>query len=137
MDTREQTIRLWLSMWLEQRDLGIADVFAKDAVYTESWGPEYHGSTAIRHWFDEWNTRGTVLTWDIQQFFHSGACTAVVWYFQYAMSGAAPAEFDGVSVVTWTADGKIASLKEYGCSRGVYDPYQNGDPPVFREQPTI
>lgn len=57
---REQKIRLWLDMWLRREDLGILELFAPDAVYLESWGPEYHGAAAIRHWFQEWNTRGRV-----------------------------------------------------------------------------
>lgn len=50
---REQKIRLWLDMWLRREDLGILELFAPDAVYLESWGPEYHGAAAIRHWFQE------------------------------------------------------------------------------------
>ena len=60
---REQKIRLWLDMWLRREDLGILELFAPDAVYLESWGPEYHGAAAIRHWFQEWNTRGRVEVW--------------------------------------------------------------------------
>ena len=55
---REQKIRLWLDMWLRREDLGILELFAPDAVYLESWGPEYHGAAAIRHWFQEWNILG-------------------------------------------------------------------------------
>ena len=53
MDTREEIIRLWLDMWLRQEDFGIRDIFAPDAVYTESWGPVYRGADAVRHWFRE------------------------------------------------------------------------------------
>lgn len=54
-------------MWLQKKDTGILDIFSKEAVYIESWGPEYHGAEAIKQWFDEWNTRGTVLKWEIKQ----------------------------------------------------------------------
>lgn len=30
-------------MWLKRKDLGIDDIFSKDILYTESWGPEYKG----------------------------------------------------------------------------------------------
>lgn len=40
---REVQIRQWFSMWLDKQDTGIEDLFAPDAVYIESWGPEYHG----------------------------------------------------------------------------------------------
>lgn len=68
MDNRERIIRLWFDMWLAKKDLGIFNVFSDNAVYIESWGPEYHGSKKIKLWFEEWNTRGTVLQWDIKQF---------------------------------------------------------------------
>ena len=72
MENRERIIRLWFDMWLAKKDLGIFNVFSDNAVYIESWGPEYHGSKKIKLWFEEWNTRGTVLQWDIKQFFHKG-----------------------------------------------------------------
>lgn len=39
----------------------------------------------VRLWFEEWNTRGTVLQWDIRQFFHKGSQTVVEWYFKNKM----------------------------------------------------
>ena len=36
MDEREKMIRLWFSMWLEKKDLGIDDIFAENVIYTES-----------------------------------------------------------------------------------------------------
>jgi len=68
MDNRERIIRLWFDMWLTKKDLGISDIFSNNAIYIESWGPEYHGIKKIILWFEEWNTRGTVLQWDIKQF---------------------------------------------------------------------
>ena len=70
MNRREETIRLWFDMWLQKSDSGILNIFSENAVYTESWGPEYHSAAKIKLWFDEWNTRGTVLQWDIKQYFH-------------------------------------------------------------------
>ena len=52
MNIREQKIRLWFDMWLQKMDLGIEDLFSADAVYIESWGPEYAGIKKIKHWFD-------------------------------------------------------------------------------------
>lgn len=39
----ENKIQQWFSMWLDKQDTGIDSLFASDAVYIESWGPEYHG----------------------------------------------------------------------------------------------
>lgn len=53
MEKREEVIKLWFDMWLQKADLGILDIFADNALYVESWGPEYKGSEKIKHWFDE------------------------------------------------------------------------------------
>ena len=82
MDEREKIIRLWFSMWLEKKDLGIDDIFAENVIYTESWGPCYRIRETIKHWFQEWNTRGSVIAWDVKQFFHKGNQTVVEWYFK-------------------------------------------------------
>lgn len=62
-------IRLWFSMWLEKKDLGMDDIFAENVSYTESWGPCYRNREIVKHWFQEWNTRGSVIAWDINSFF--------------------------------------------------------------------
>ena len=61
MEQREQTVRLWFDMWRKKKDTGIGEVFSPHAVYIESWGPEYHGTDKIRHWFEEWNM--TLIRW--------------------------------------------------------------------------
>ena len=47
MDEREKMIRLWFSMWLEKKDLGIDDIFAENVIYTESWGPCYRNREIV------------------------------------------------------------------------------------------
>ena len=121
-------------MWLKKSDLGISDIFSQDAVYVESWGPEYHGALKIKHWFEEWNSRGTVLQWDIRQYFHEENQTVVEWYFKSAMKDESVDEFDGISLIQWTNEDKICFLKEFGCNFHRYDPYQNSATPCFREE---
>lgn len=134
MDARESIIRLWFEMWLQKKDLGIDTIFTEDAVYIESWGPKYENRATVRHWFEEWNARATVLAWDIKQFFHKGNQTVVEWYFQnQAVNGTVEA-FDGMSLIEWTDDNKIKFLKEFGCNINCYNPYQNGDIPQFRDE---
>ncbi len=53
-------------MWLNGNCGGIEEIFTKDAVYTESRGPKYVGPDKIKLWFNEWNTRGRVVSWDIK-----------------------------------------------------------------------
>ena len=134
MYEREKIIRLWFSMWLTQQDFGIDDIFAEDVVYIESWGPKYDNRKTVKHWFDEWNTRGKVISWDIKQFIHKDNQTVVVWYFKNEMYNGKIEEFDGISMIEWAADNKIKLLKEFGCNRNNYNPYENGDKRQFRDE---
>lgn len=137
MRKREQIVQSWFNMWLKKKDMGIRDIFAEDAVYIESWGPEYRGVGKIKLWFDEWNTRGDVLRWDIKQFFHSGDRTVVEWYFENAMRNGKREAFDGMSLVQWTREDRIVLLQEFGCNKGRYDPYKEGPLPKFRDEKTM
>ena len=134
---RENKIRQWVSMWLDKQDTGIGALFAPDAVYIESWGPEYHGSGKIKLWFDEWNTRGTVQRWDIRQYFHKGDQTVVEWSFRCAMTDGLIQSFDGLSLIRWNGAGQIRFLQEFGCNENRYDPYAQGKTPVFREEQAL
>ena len=116
MQEREKKIRSWFDMWLMQRDTGIEKLFAPDAIYTESWGPEYHGSEKIKLWFEEWNTRGMVQRWDIRQYFHQENQTVVEWVFQCAMAGETAQSFDGLSLIRWNEKNQICFLQEFGCN---------------------
>lgn len=134
MIERENNIKLWFDMWLKKKCTGIEKIFSDDAVYTESWGPKYCGLQNIAHWFNEWNTRGTVLKWDIKQFFHKENQTVVEWYFKNEMKDGNIDEFDGVSLIEWNSENKICSLKEFGCNINNYDPYKKGDDPIFIDE---
>ena len=68
MNEREKIIHLWFEMWLTKQDLGIDNIFAEDVIYTESWSPKYNNRQIVKHWFQEWNTRGKVVAWEIKQF---------------------------------------------------------------------
>ena len=133
MNEKESKIKKWFDMWLDGSCEGIDDLFCTDAVYTECWGPKYAGLSKIKHWFEEWNTRGKVCAWDIKQFFHKGEQSIAEWYFSNVMNDGREEKFDGVSVIVWR-DEKIALLKEFGCSINNYDPYKEGDEPVFRNE---
>ena len=111
MNQREEIIRLWYDMWLQQKDLGIEDIFTEDVIYIESWSPKYENRITVKHWFEEWNTRGKVLIWDIIQYFHKENQTIVEWYFKDEMNDGSNDEFDGISLIEWTSDNKIKFLK--------------------------
>ena len=61
MNEREKIIQRWFDMWLEQQDFGIDEIFTEDVLYTESWSPQYCNRKTVKHWFQEWNTRGKVV----------------------------------------------------------------------------
>ena len=134
---RKSKIRQWFSMWLRKQDTGIEKLFAPDAVYIESWGPEYHGNWKIKLWFDEWNSRGTVERWDIQQYFHKEDQTVVEWAFRCAMTDGTIQSFDGLSLIRWNEADQICFLQEFGCNENRYDPYAQGDTPAFREEQAL
>lgn len=134
MNEREKIIHLWFDMWLQQKDLGIDEIFTDDVIYIESWSTKYENRVTVKHWFKEWNTRGKVLVWDIKQFFHKENQTIVEWYFKNKMDGGCIEEFDGISLVEWTTDNKIRFLREFGCNLNNYNPYQNSDIPQFKEE---
>ena len=137
MDKREAFIHLWCDMWLQQQDMGIDDIFTSDVIYTESWRPEYHNRSTVKHWFREWNQRGKVLIWDIKQFFHKENQTVVEWYFENKMHDGTAEIFDGLSLIDWDGDDRICRLQEFGCNLHRYDPYADGPAPKFREAPNI
>lgn len=131
---KEQIVYLWFKMWILQQDLGMDSIFAEDVIYTESWGPKYNNRQRVKHWFHEWNTRGRVVEWNIKQFFHKDNQTIVEWYFKNEMKSGKIEEFDGISLIVWTEDNKIKSLKEFGCNLNNYNPYEYGDKPDFKEE---
>ena len=48
MDKREQMIRLWFSMWLEKKDLGMDDIFAERKWNGRIWSASLIGATRNR-----------------------------------------------------------------------------------------
>ena len=59
------------------------------------------------------------------------------WYFKNEMNNGSIEEFDGISLVEWTEDNKIKALKEFGCNRNTYNPYQEGDTPQSKQKSRI
>ena len=93
---------------LQAKDLGIENLFAPDCTYIESWGPKYEGRDKVALWFREWNTRGRVVRWDIEQFFHKGDQTVVEWSFRNEMNDGTVEEFHSLSLVRWDREDRIA-----------------------------
>ena len=131
---RENIIKKYFDMWINQTDEGFDSIFDENAVYIESWGPKYIGRAKIHHWFNEWNTRGKVQIWDIQQFFHKENETVVEWYFKCLMNDGKVDEFNGMSLIKWNNENLMIYLQEFGCNIQNYDPYEKSDTPQFQDQ---
>ena len=119
---REETVKHYFQSWLDKNSEPLDYIFSDDVVYTECYGPEYHGLPQIRKWFSDWNANGTVLKWEIKNFIHQGAFTAVEWYFEWDYDREI-SEFDGVSIMEFNENGKIVSVKEFQSKSEHFYPY--------------
>lgn len=109
---QEALIRRYFAMWLQNDGSALGDVFCEDATYSECYGPEYHGLAQIRRWFADWNQRGKVQRWDIRQIVCTPQLAVAEWFFECNYDGETQA-FNGVSLITFGAGGKISTLKEF------------------------
>lgn len=109
---QEALIRRYFAMWLQNDGSALGEVLCKDAVYSECYGPQYHGLAQIRRWFSDWNRRGKVQRWDIQQIVCTPQLAVAEWFFECCYAGETQA-FNGVSLITFGACGKISTLKEF------------------------
>lgn len=120
---REEIVERYFQAWLDQNIEPLGSIFSDDVVYSECYGPEYRGLSQILKWFADWNKSGRVLKWDIKNFIHQGMFTVVEWYFEcdyhHEIGG-----FDGVSIIEFNDDMKIANLKEFQSKAEHYFPYR-------------
>lgn len=123
MVEREQIIKNYFEAWLYKNTPIVKETFDSKAIYSECYGPEYCGVEIIEKWFEDWNKRGTVLVWDINQFIHHRNTTAVEWYFKCEYDKVI-GEFNGVSLVEFNDDNYIVSLKEFQSKVPHYYPYK-------------
>ena len=123
MIERERIIKEYFESWLHNNASELKEIFDPQIVYSECYGPEYNGIETIESWFEDWNTRGKVLEWDIKQFIHGGNTTAVEWYFKCEYDSNI-GEFDGVSIIEFNDNNHIVSLKEFQSKIPHYYPYK-------------
>lgn len=119
----QQAVRAYFEAWL-RKDIGVVErTFSKDAVYTECYGPEYHGLEQILRWFADWNQKGTVLQWRIRRMLEQGRTVTVQWFFECDYDGTV-STFDGVSVIDFDEAGKICRLSEFQSKAEHIYPYE-------------
>lgn len=116
---REQKIRLWLD---HVAAAGRPGIFWSSLLLMpfilKAGAPSTTAPPPIRHWFQEWNTRGRVEVWDSGRFFHREDATIVEWRFRCVMNDGAVQTFDGLSLVEWTQEGTIRRLQEFWLQPG-------------------
>lgn len=107
-----EIVKTYFAAWLSKEADVLPVVFANDIVYSECYGPEYRGLNQIQRWFADWNSRGTVLQWDIKNMIEAGHIACVEWYFRCEYDGVIDG-FDGISWIEFDDQGKIGALREF------------------------
>lgn len=107
-----ETIKKYFEAWITKDESVLPIIFSNKTIYTECYGPQYHGLSQIQRWFADWNLRGTVLQWEIKNVLESGNTLCVQWYFRCEYDGVTDG-FDGVSWIEFDETGKIVNLREF------------------------
>ncbi|SMY32869.1 nuclear transport factor 2 family protein [Photobacterium andalusiense] len=110
----ELVIRHYFQMWVKRDFTHLDKLFAADIYYSECYGPEYFGLSEIYRWIDDMLAKQTVLAWEIKQFIHEPSTNTVVveWYFKEQQKLDVN-DFNGVSIIKFTPEGKICVIKEF------------------------
>ena len=87
-------------------------MFDGSVIYSECWGPEYHGLSQVLRWFTDWNRKGRVLEWTVKRTVEQGRTIVVEWFFRCCWEEAEDG-FDGVTVADFDEAGKIVRLSEF------------------------
>jgi len=119
---RENRIRSYMLGWLNADESLLLSSLAPHIRITESHGPVYEGIGEVQQWFRDWCRQGNVLRWDALHFLHQGEETVVKWFFRCRYEGRTT-DMDGVSLVTFDAQGRILSMEEYQSKAEHHRPY--------------
>lgn len=107
-----EIMHAWFQAWIDNDCSCVKNIFTEDAVYSECWGPEYHGSQQIEKWFTDWHEKGNVLKWDIHRIMYDDGCAIAEWYFECRYNNEVSG-FNGATAADFNKDGKITKLCEY------------------------
>lgn len=118
----EEIIRRYFQSWLNVDIETVKETFSDNAIYSECYGPEYHGLFQIVRWFEDWNKKGRVLEWTIKRTIASDKTIIAEWYFKCDYDGSVD-EFDGVTIADFNKDNKIVKLCEFQSKTEHYYPY--------------
>lgn len=119
---QQEIIETYFQAWIKKDSSVLEKIFSKDIIYSECYGPEYHGIEQILKWFADWNKAGSVLEWRVKSYIHQDNITVVEWYFCCDYENNVDG-FDGVSIIKFGEDKKIKELKEFQSKAEHYFPY--------------
>lgn len=112
IEIKKALISKYFNSWIDNDISILPSVFDDNIVYSECYGPEYHGIDQILKWFEDWHMKGRVIEWKIKQFIIQQDTVVAEWYFcceyEKNIDG-----FDGVSIIVLNDNNKIISLKEF------------------------
>ena len=109
---REKLIAEYFQMWVKRDFTGLNNVFDEGVYYSECYGPEYFCVEEIWPWIEAMTAKQIVLKWRIKRFIHTENTTIVEWYFK-EQQGEVINDFDGVSIIDFNDQNKIAVIKEF------------------------
>lgn len=119
----EDIIKNYFQAWINNDMETIKQTFSDNIVYSECYGPEYHGLPQIIRWFNDWNKKGHVLEWRIKRFIRQNNTLVVEWFFKCDYEGVIDG-FDGVTVADFDKDMKITRLCEFQSKSEHFFPYE-------------
>ena len=102
-------IKKYFQAWINKDIQSVKQIFSENALYSECYGPEYHGLLQILKWFEDWNDRGQVLEWTIKRTFEQNQTLIAEWYFKCDYDGVVDG-FDGVTIADFDDDMKILAI---------------------------
>ena len=118
----EEILKQYFQAWLDTDISIINETFADNVVYSECYGPEYHGLSQIIRWFEEWNQHGRVLEWTIKRIIGHNKTLVAEWYFKCVYDGNVDG-FDGVTIADFDNENRIIKLCEFQSRPEHYFPY--------------
>lgn len=62
MNERENIIKEYFNCWLSKNNSLLNNIFDNDINYIECYDPEYNGLECVTRWFNDWHTKGNVLS---------------------------------------------------------------------------
>lgn len=119
----KELVEKYINAWFDINVDVIDELFANEATYSESYGPEYVGKHQIMRWYSDWNKVGRVLVWEIRHYIENGNAAIFEWYFECCYNNEV-SSFDGMSVIEFNKNNKIIKVREFSSKHEHTYPYE-------------